>query len=116
MLTEYETQKLLKQMEPELNASPEVVLKCAVMLLLLFVLAGIGSIGERDRQTPYANHLLPCKERASRIVFEERRRLNNKLADYPATVEVARSGKRAGSDAGYRPVSDRGPLNPPTEE
>jgi hypothetical protein len=118
MLTEYETQKLLDQMKQELNASPGVAVKCAVMLLLLFVLAWIGSSGEQDlHSTPYASHLSPVKERASRIVFEERRRRSDDMpSEYPGDVELAQAAKPAG-DA-YRPVSasDRDVVISPPKE
>jgi hypothetical protein len=120
MLTEYETQKLLDQMKQELNASPGVAVKCAVMLLLLFVLAWIGSTGEQDlHSTPYASHISPVKERASRIVFEERRRHSDDMpSDFPGEVELAQGAGTPAADEGYRPVSasDRDVLNSPTKE
>lgn len=43
MLTEYQAQKLQRDMRQELDATPGVLLKCAAGLLLVMVLALIGS-------------------------------------------------------------------------
>lgn len=43
MLTKSETQKLRHDMRNELNAGPGVVLKCAVGLLIVGVLAVVGA-------------------------------------------------------------------------
>lgn len=42
MLTEYEAQKLQRDMRHDLDAAPGVVLKCAAGLLLVVVLSLIG--------------------------------------------------------------------------
>ena len=43
MLTEYEAQKLRRDMKPELDATSGVVLKCVAGLMVVFALAAIGS-------------------------------------------------------------------------
>jgi hypothetical protein len=106
MLTGRDVQKLRHVMRDEFSAAPRIVLKCAVMLLMIFGLAWIGVSGELStvHSSPYPAVQTAIKSDShARTVFEERR--TRYIEAYPDS-HVAREAanlrqKDANADGGY---------------
>jgi hypothetical protein len=107
MMTGREVRGLIHAMKDELNVRIGIVLKCAVMLMLVFGLIWIGASSEplaSQRSAPVVAKITPAKSGSySRQVFEERRQ--RYIEAYPDS-QVAREfsalqQKDANSDGGY---------------
>jgi hypothetical protein len=93
-------------MRSEFNATPGVVLKCAVLLVLIFGIAWIGVSGELSASgvpPTAAAQTAATAESYRRTVFEERRK--RYIEAYPES-HVAREApslkqRDANSDGGY---------------
>jgi hypothetical protein len=100
MMTESEARKLQQDMKQELNATPRVVFRCAVMLLLITGLAwsGVGDKKPADGNssstaTPGMSHA----ESHSKTVFDERRQRHIDL--YPDSIVAREAAARRQSEA-----------------
>ena len=101
MLTEYEARKLQQDMEQELSATPGVVYRCAVLLVLLMIGLAWSDLGDKESAgrsasstaTPGISHAEPH----SKTVFGERRQRH--IDRYPDSIVARDAADRRQTDA-----------------
>ena len=101
MLTEYEARKLQQDMEQELSATPGVVYRCAVLLVLLMIGLAWSDLGDKESAgrsspstaTPGISH---AAEPHSKTVFGERRQRH--IDRYPDSIVAREAANRGQTD------------------
>jgi hypothetical protein len=107
MITGREVRGLIRAMQDELSVRTGIVLKCAVMLAMVFGLAWIGVLSEPSTgpgsPAAAAKMIPPQSESFSRRVFEERREryIEAHPDSHVARETASLQQKDANSDGGY---------------
>lgn len=100
MLTEYEARRLQQDMKEELSATPGVVYRCAVLLVLLMIGLAWSDLGDKESagrsspstSTPGISHAQPH----SKTVFGERRQRH--IDQYPDSIVARDAANRGQTD------------------